>query len=226
MLFVTQLPADLINDLGARQWSTRERATSQLHEMMQSDTDVFRQVVESLHNNSELTLESKLRHQVLIERYIQLASHMYTDFSVGPINATLPDAFIWSLPREHRYVDGVDVAAELYRRAIDDLARNGFLFDREILNAEIPMRFATHLFMVDWLYSYRTHEDLNEVFEAMQAAQADDIARLREHLESVGFSGKIELRSVPPAIEDRTGENGVSKSSQSFYFRRPDGGSL
>lgn len=215
----------LIDQLGHRKWHVRHEAMLTLHELMIADPQVFRQVRESLATNAELSLESERRHERLIAEYYRLAAQHYSEVSGARNQFNAPAPYIWSLPRELRFVDDRDVAAELYQAALAELLSNWDIsIDGEILNHELVMRYATHLFVIDYLDMYHSHAELNALMEAMLASQAADDARLLEHLESIGWHGRIELRTAPPAIEDRTGETAVTRYARTFYFRREEGG--
>lgn len=214
--------SSLIDDLGNARWSVRHQATLRLYELL-DDVEVFRQIRESLLTDAELSPESRVRHQRLLSEYYLKASPLYAETLVGGKKMRLPSAFIWSLPREYRFTDDVDVAADCYRRALDDLQRFGVLFDAEIYNHEAVMRHATHLFIVDWLNNYQTHDDLAALHAAMLESQDADEVKLTEYLQSIGYRGKWEWRTVPPAIEDRTGADCVTRQSRVFHFQTVTG---
>lgn len=212
----------LINELGNPRWTVRHQATLRLRELS-ADPDVYRQLRESF--AGDLTPESRMRHRILMEDYFKRADPLYEETNTAlvangvRIKLWLPTAWIWSLPREYRWHGDRDVAAELYAEACVEMVRFGLVADPELTNNETVMRFATHLYVVEWLESYRSHEDLAALHATMIELQDAEKEVLAEYLSSVGFSGKRELRTVPPAIEDRTGEACVCRSNQTFYFK-------
>ncbi|CAE7860230.1 unnamed protein product [Symbiodinium microadriaticum] len=166
---------------------TREKATREFSELCMKSKPVF-ELASKLQNGEGISLEVKYRVRGALGIFYRPANKV-----------NVP---IWSLPKEYRYIDGKDKAKEYYEKA-RDLGHFAGDWENKFYNHDELMVMATRMYFADWLGSFKGRKKMDDLHQKIKKSWEEEYNLTLKYGTSTGGCCSLELRAVPPPVEDR-----------------------